>query len=160
MAGLQELVLELTDWCPLDCRHCSSESGPRCRNHLPPDLVLRLIDEAAELGASQISFGGGEPTRSPLLPSALEHAAAVGLLSEVFTCGVSAEGGSPGPLPARLTARSSSVRGAKFIFSIVNQNEDGEEQGPALRVDMDADTAADFIQAMRDMLSKEDTDEI
>ncbi len=49
---------------------------------------------------------------------------------------------------------------AKFIFSIINQNDDGEEQGPALRVDMDADTAADFIAAMRDMLSKEDTDEI
>lgn len=118
MRGLQELVLELTDRCPLRCRHCSSESGPRCGNHLPADRVLGLIAEAAELGATQISFGGGEPTGSPLFLSALWHTAALGLCSEVFTCGVSPDGGSLGPLPGRLIAESSGVPRGKFIFSV------------------------------------------
>lgn len=45
---------------------------------------------------------------------------------------------------------------AKFIFSIVAQNSEGGEGEPSLRVDMDADTAAGFIAAMKEMMASKE----
>ena len=47
---------------------------------------------------------------------------------------------------------------AKFIFSIVGANSEGGEEGPSLRVDMDADTAAGFIAAMKDLMAQKDSE--
>ena len=43
---------------------------------------------------------------------------------------------------------------AKFIFSIISQDGEGDEIQPALRVDMDADTARDFIQKVKELMEK------
>jgi radical SAM protein with 4Fe4S-binding SPASM domain len=89
MIGLRELVIELTDRCPLNCMHCSSNSSPDCCTFLSMDTVKALLDEVAAGNRQlQISFGGGEPT---LAPNFLEIAGEVGRYGfkcEVFTCGV------------------------------------------------------------------------
>jgi len=118
MVPLQELVLELTDWCPLTCRHCSSDSGPNCRNRLEPELALRLVGEAAELGATKLSLGGGEPTASPHFLPVLRRVMQVPMRAEVFTCGVALGEGSITPLGKALVGSLAEVKGLKVIFSI------------------------------------------
>ncbi len=118
MSQLSEVVLELTNWCPLNCRHCSSSSGPVQASGLSEGAVLRLLDEAKSLGASQISFGGGEPTSCSLFPTALGRACSLGLGCEIYTCGVIRFVDKLGPLPERLVATAAAMNSVKFIFSI------------------------------------------
>lgn len=88
MSGLQELVIELTDRCPMGCRHCSSDSGPACGASLTIGKVREILTEAQSLQAKQVSFGGGEPTISSCFVEAVRDAISKGFSAEVFTCGV------------------------------------------------------------------------
>jgi MoaA/NifB/PqqE/SkfB family radical SAM enzyme len=114
---LQELVLELTDWCPLQCRHCSSGSGPGCRHSLAGELAMDLVRQGADLGAEQVSFGGGEPTAASTFVEVLELVASLGMAAEVFTCGVSRNGSGPKPLSGEMVRAVAAVPNAKLIFS-------------------------------------------
>jgi len=117
MNTLSELVLELTDWCPLACLHCSSNSEPNRNTRLEEQVVHRLLKEAKALGASQVSFGGGEPTASPLFVRSLQTVAKLGMKSEVFTCGVLHTGGKARPLNGGILERLSRIPAVKLIFS-------------------------------------------
>src|SRR4030042_3809273 len=86
--GFEELTLELTDWCPLKCLHCSSGSSPSCTNGLPCELALCLVDDAGRLGAAKVSLGGGEPTASESFLPVVRQVLETGMLVEVFTCGL------------------------------------------------------------------------
>jgi len=88
MKRLYELVIELTDRCPLNCQHCSSNSGPSCTNLLSREVLEKVLIEAQHLRAQKISFGGGEPTMAPLFLDTLRSTLRHGFAAEVFTCGV------------------------------------------------------------------------
>ncbi len=118
MCAIDELVLELTDWCALCCKHCSSESGPHRKTHLRPDVAQGLIEQAASLRANRVSFGGGEPVSSPLLLEALAHVIALGMIPEVFTCGVERRGSHPGPFSDSLVRELNKVKPLSLIFSL------------------------------------------
>ncbi len=92
MRRLQELVIELTDRCPLRCGHCSSNSGPNRKNALPHDIVKKILVEAAALHTRKISFGGGEPTIAPHFLEILHETIRHGFAAEVFTSGVIFDG--------------------------------------------------------------------
>ncbi len=118
MARLEELILELTDWCPLNCKHCSSSSGTNCNNILDEKLTIQLINQAAELGVKKVSFGGGEPTAAKIFIPALKRIVKLGLAAEVFTCGVN---GSPRyltELTNEIAVNFKNEKAVKFIFSI------------------------------------------
>lgn len=117
MPRLHELVLELTGSCPQRCQHCSSGSHPGSKTHLPLDVTLRLIDEAAGLGARKVSFGGGEPTASPILLLALRRVAERGMAAEVFTCGTMLRAGRLGPFGSRLVCQLREIERLKVVFS-------------------------------------------
>jgi radical SAM protein with 4Fe4S-binding SPASM domain len=118
MSALDELVLELTDWCPLSCAHCSSCSGSTCVNHLDVSIANRLVDEAASLGATRVSFGGGEPTASPAFLDIVRRTVSRGMVPEVFTCGVAGNGSHPIPLPEPLVSSLSAIPKVRVIFSL------------------------------------------
>jgi radical SAM protein with 4Fe4S-binding SPASM domain len=115
--GFEELTLELTDWCPSKCLHCSSGSGPNCRNELPYELALRLVNEAGQLGAAKVSLGGGEPTASenflPVVHQTIERR----MLVEVFTCGLSITPNGVDSLPTAIIEGCAGLKDVKFIFS-------------------------------------------
>jgi MoaA/NifB/PqqE/SkfB family radical SAM enzyme len=46
---------------------------------------LRILDQAADLGAEMVQFIGGEPTLHPALPTLICHALKVGIQVEVFS---------------------------------------------------------------------------
>ena len=88
MKDFEELSLELTDCCPLNCMHCSSNSSSLCNNQLPDDLVKELIDEAASIGVDKISLGGGEPAIAKNFLPILSYISKKEIPTEVFTSGI------------------------------------------------------------------------
>ena len=118
MDRFQELTLELTDWCPLECIHCSSNSGLGCGNRLETEFALELVTAAARLGAEKISFGGGEPTACESFRTVITRAVDLGMSAEVFTCGLGLAAEEPRGLDEGIIEVCKELVGAKFIFSI------------------------------------------
>ena len=117
MKGFEELTLELTDWCPSECLHCSSGSGPSCTNSLSRELALRLVDEAARLGAAKVSLGGGEPPASDSFFPVVRRVLESGMLLEVFTCGLATTNHCIVSIPSAIIENCAGLKDIKFIFS-------------------------------------------
>jgi MoaA/NifB/PqqE/SkfB family radical SAM enzyme len=78
--------LEITGKCQLQCIHCYASSGPDgSHGTMSLDDWKRVIDEAAELGVSDVQFIGGEPTLHPGLPELIAHAARAKLRVEIYS---------------------------------------------------------------------------
>lgn len=70
------LWLYSTYSCNLACTYCLTESAPGVpRRTLAPERMLRLGEQAASLGFTEIGVTGGEPFLSPELPSVLARLA-------------------------------------------------------------------------------------
>ena len=83
------IVLELTHRCPLRCPYCSNPLELERRGEeLDTTTWRRVLEEAAELGVLQVHFSGGEPTARHDLEALVEHAAGLGLYSNLITAGV------------------------------------------------------------------------
>ncbi len=63
-----ELALVLTRRCNFSCLYCIHGTGPQPREDLHTDAVLRVIEEAADMGVVTVNLIGGEPTLHPDLP--------------------------------------------------------------------------------------------
>lgn len=64
--------------CNLVCTYCLTESGPKvAARQLEPDKAGQLVNEARELGFSEVGITGGEPFLSPWLPELLAELAGV-----------------------------------------------------------------------------------
>jgi len=118
MQNLEELTLELTDWCPMNCLHCSSDSNPNSNTYLNPDIGLRLVEEAAILGAKKINFSGGEPTASKLFMTILTRVISLGMSAEIFTCGLNRDNQKRFDLSDEIIISSQKPNEVKFIFSL------------------------------------------
>jgi pyrroloquinoline quinone biosynthesis protein E len=83
------VLLELTHRCPLKCPYCSNPVAlERAREELDTATWQRVIDEAAELGALQVHFSGGEPMARSDLPALVRHARAAGHYTNLITSAV------------------------------------------------------------------------
>jgi len=89
---LEEVKIELTKDCPLACIHCSSKAYPGNPLQLPRNLVLSLIDQAAELGVKSIVFSGGEPLLWPWLSDAVSACSNRGLDCSIYSTGIVSSG--------------------------------------------------------------------
>lgn len=86
---LAYLDIELTERCNNSCSHCSInlpavDSGARARE-LSTERVTAILDEAAELGCSQVRLTGGEPLLRPDFEEIYLHARHLGLKVVIFT---------------------------------------------------------------------------
>jgi PqqA peptide cyclase len=83
------ILAELTHRCPLQCPYCSNPLALEASSaELDTDTWRRVIAEAADLGALQIHFSGGEPTARRDLEQLVEAANAAGLYTNLITAGV------------------------------------------------------------------------
>jgi pyrroloquinoline quinone biosynthesis protein E len=83
------VLAELTHRCPLQCAYCSNPLQlVAARQELSTETWMRVIDEAAALGALQIHFSGGEPAVRRDLEQLVRHARAAGLYSNLITSGL------------------------------------------------------------------------
>ena len=62
---LQELWIQVNDFCNLSCGHCLVSSGPEREQGLPTERIADAIDQAVALGAERLFFTGGEPLARP-----------------------------------------------------------------------------------------------
>src|ERR1035437_5236380 len=83
------LLAELTHRCPLHCPYCSN---PTRLSSAPDELAtsewIRVLEEAAVLGALHVGFSGGEPTQRPDLAHPLAAARTAGLYSNLITSSI------------------------------------------------------------------------
>src|SRR2546430_3361911 len=82
--GLTKLVDELTSLCNLSCEYCLKELGG---SHLDIALLKRILQEARTLGASKITFTGGEASLFPQLDEAFRAAESLGYRYALVTNG-------------------------------------------------------------------------
>lgn len=71
---LEELCIEITGQCLMDCVHCSSSCTPENDIMLSRDKVRELLKDAKLLGAKVIEISGGEPFLHPDLLGIIEDA--------------------------------------------------------------------------------------
>ena len=85
MHRFESLNLELTTKCPLRCPqcYCTLEGGI----DLPMQTAVRIIREAALLGAKHIELSGGETLCYPWLPDLLRESKANGILPNIAISG-------------------------------------------------------------------------
>ncbi len=83
------ILAELTHRCPFSCPYCSNPLELDRRGQELDTAAWRdVLDQAAALGALQVHFSGGEPTARPDLEDLVEHAAGLGLYTNLITAGV------------------------------------------------------------------------
>lgn len=83
------VLAELTHRCPLRCPYCSNPTTLAPASvELDTATWKRVLDEAADVGALQIHFSGGEPCVRKDLEELVAHATANGLYSNLITSAV------------------------------------------------------------------------
>jgi|LSQX01.1.fsa_nt_gb radical SAM protein with 4Fe4S-binding SPASM domain len=85
---LKEIKIEVTQKCPLNCLHCSSESNISKTLELTESQVSSVIDEASELGVEEIVFSGGEPLIWSHLPEMIKKSHNYSIHGVVYTTGI------------------------------------------------------------------------
>src|SRR5207253_420876 len=76
---LREIDINVTNLCNLTCIYCSYASTPgKHEPALEPDVVHRLLDDAAGLGTRVIHFSGGEPVIRQDMAELIAHASSLG----------------------------------------------------------------------------------
>ena len=86
---LQELDINVSNLCNLQCLHCSYASTPlRAEPTLPGDVIHRILDEAAALGNKTVHWSGGEPVIRPDMPELIAHGASIGFSMRLLSNGI------------------------------------------------------------------------
>jgi MoaA/NifB/PqqE/SkfB family radical SAM enzyme len=92
--GFDTLFLELLGRCNEKCVHCYADSSPTVGDALERELVLSVIEQAAEAGFRRIQFTGGDPLLCDFLPEAVARATGVGIKHrEIYTNGLALHDG-------------------------------------------------------------------
>ena len=83
------VLAELTHRCPLQCPYCSNPTQlSGASGELTTAQWQDVLSQAADIGALQIHFSGGEPTARRDLLDLVKHAVTVGLYSNLITSAV------------------------------------------------------------------------
>ena len=53
--------LQITNYCELNCRHCSQDTRDTLPNELSLKEIYKLIDEMVAIGTFELTLGGGDP---------------------------------------------------------------------------------------------------
>ena len=83
------VLCELTHRCPLSCPYCSNPVELEMKSReIDTDTWKRALSEAVKIGILQAHFSGGEPTARKDLEDLIQHAASIGLYTNLITSGV------------------------------------------------------------------------
>nr|MDO8080830.1 radical SAM protein [Candidatus Freyarchaeota archaeon] len=86
-SGPLVLVLSITERCNFKCLYCY-RGDPRLKGlELKTKEILRVVDEAAQLGVIKSFITGGEPTLRPDLPKIVAHALKADIFPYISTNG-------------------------------------------------------------------------
>ncbi len=85
---LRELKIEVTQKCPLNCLHCSSEANASKTQELTLEKVQSIVEEAIELGLQELTISGGEPLVWEPLVDLISYCSIRKIGISVYTTGV------------------------------------------------------------------------
>ncbi|MDF2545782.1 MAG: hypothetical protein K0R93_680 [Anaerosolibacter sp.] len=83
--NLHEIKIEVTQKCPLNCMHCSSEANISKIRKLTEESVASLLNEASKMGVNSVVFSGGEPLEWEPLIRSLKLCSNLGIDTSVYT---------------------------------------------------------------------------
>ncbi|GIG68792.1 StsB family radical SAM/SPASM domain sactipeptide maturase [Phytomonospora endophytica] len=84
---LRIVYYAITDGCNLRCPYCYASSEKALPGELSHEESLRLVEQAAELGAGTMVFTGGEPMMRRDLFDVVRHARSLGMRTNIITNG-------------------------------------------------------------------------
>jgi len=84
---LREFKVEVTYKCDLNCIHCSSDARPSNSTEMSREDCLYILNQAAQIGAKEIAFSGGEPLVWTHINDAVDTASSTGLQVTIYTSG-------------------------------------------------------------------------
>ncbi|VBB07102.1 radical sam [Lucifera butyrica] len=84
---LDELKIEVSHRCPLECIHCSGDAGESCVREMTLNDCERIIREAHGLGVSKLVLSGGEPLFWESLETVVEQASHFGMYTSIYSSG-------------------------------------------------------------------------
>lgn len=119
--NLEKLKIEITDQCPLQCKHCSTNAGPEYNDVLSLETIEQIINEFYELGGKKITISGGEPLLHPQLEQILKHSKHLGLEIVLYSTGILLENKLPIKAEIRIFSNLEKYI-SKIIFSIYSDN--------------------------------------
>ena len=110
---MNRVVIELTDRCNLNCRHCP-DGRHGGRTNLPLGVIERIVQEARPCGFEEFAFTGGEPTLHPAFEDILRLVSTDGYSWGMVTNGLNFPSIYPNLRPwlSRLAAITFSLDGA------------------------------------------------
>ena len=85
--NLREFKIEVTYRCDLNCVHCSSDGRPSNSLEIAGDKCLGILSDAADMGAKDVAFSGGEPLLWANIFEVVEEAAHLRLTVTIYTSG-------------------------------------------------------------------------
>lgn len=85
---MKELTLEITQKCMNNCIYCSSNSNKYCKMNINFKKIKSIIDEAVELGFTNINLSGGEPFLHKDIISICKFIKSKGLYLTVYSSGI------------------------------------------------------------------------
>jgi len=119
--NLKEFKIEVTYRCDLNCIHCSSDAHPSNMLEMTCDDCLRILADAAEMGAQEVAFSGGEPFLWPYIFDAVEAAVKHHLKVTVYTSGNTEEF-------KQRVSRLHNLGATRMIFSVFGANASTHER--------------------------------
>ncbi|MCS7115224.1 MAG: radical SAM protein [Nitrososphaerota archaeon] len=84
---LNEVCLEITAKCPLNCLHCSGDCTINSKDELSLDEIKRVIDELSILGCETLEISGGEPLLHQDLINIISYAKTRNIEPILYTSG-------------------------------------------------------------------------
>jgi Predicted Fe-S oxidoreductases len=85
--ALRDLTLEITRKCPMSCKLCSSNGGEPCDPEFTFEELKSIVNQAKDLGVTEISLSGGEPFTSPFLIDLCQYITNLDIDAFIFTSG-------------------------------------------------------------------------
>ncbi len=84
---LKEIKIEVTHECLLNCVHCSSMANSKCARKMEWNICKKIINDAAKMGVSEVTFSGGEPLLWTHLINAVSLARDLNINVSIYTTG-------------------------------------------------------------------------
>lgn len=83
-----EIKIEVTQQCPLNCLHCSSSSNIGKSDGLSFEEVSKIITKASTLRLNKMAFSGGEPLLKDWLEDAVKLCTSLKVKTTIYTTGM------------------------------------------------------------------------
>lgn len=85
---MKHVSIEIIRRCPNNCMHCSSESGPACKEIIDVQKVREVFDGLEKMKVEEVSLSGGEPFLHSDLVDIVKYGKSKGFKINIYTSGI------------------------------------------------------------------------